>query len=115
MGARRADLYVFCGDQLVAAYLRPSHIDPAKPARAILRVRVERFRQAWPKVRIIVRGDSEFCRWKLMRWCDRRDVYYILGLAKNKVLERLAEPWRIEAERAFEVTGEKQRIFAEFD
>jgi hypothetical protein len=52
---------------------------------------VQRIRQAWPNVRIIFRGDSGFCRWKLMRWCDKYDVGYIIGLARNAVLTRLAE------------------------
>lgn len=76
-------LYVFCGDHLLAAYLRPSNIDNAKHAKAILGMLVKRIRQAWPDVRIVYRGDSGFCRWKTMRWCDKNDVGYILGLAKN--------------------------------
>jgi len=105
-------LYVFCGDQLLAAYLRPSHIDGAKHARPILKLLVERVRQVWPKVKITVRADSGFCRWKLMRWCDRHDLSYILGLARNAVLERLAEPYAAEAKRRFDETGDKQRLFA---
>jgi hypothetical protein len=105
-------LYVFCGDQLLTAYLRPSNIDPSKHARAILKLLVERFRRVWPKVRIVLRADSGFCRWKLMRWCDRHDVYYILGLARNAVLERLAEPYAAAAKQQFDQTGEKQRLFA---
>jgi hypothetical protein len=106
-------LYVFCGDQLLVSYLRPSNIDPSKHTRAILKLLVQRLRQAWPKVRIIVRGDSGFCRWRTMRWCERHGVYYVFGLARNQVLERLAEPFMDRAERAFEQTGRKQRRFHE--
>ena len=53
-------LYVFCRDQLLTAYLRPSKIDGAKHSRAILSLLVERFRQEWPVVRIIFRDDSGF-------------------------------------------------------
>jgi hypothetical protein len=108
-------LYVFCGDQLLAAYLRPSNIDPSKHSRAILKLLVDRFRQVWPGVKIIVRADSGFCRWKLMRWCDRHDVYYILGLARNAVLEDLAKPYAAEAKRRFDEHSEKQRVFAEIE
>lgn len=76
-------LYVSCGSWLLAAYLRPSNIDPALHTAAILKLLVQRLRQAWPAVRITLRGDSGFCRWRLMRWCDRNDVRYILGLARN--------------------------------
>lgn len=85
-------LYVFCGDRLLVAYLRPSNQDPSMHVRAILNLLIRRLRAAWPNVRITIRGDSGFCRWRLMRWCDRHDVRYILGLARNPVLERLAEP-----------------------
>jgi hypothetical protein len=47
-------------------------------------------RQVWPNAKIIFRADSGFCRWRTMRWCDRHGVDYILGLAKNSVLKRLA-------------------------
>ena len=107
-------LYVFCGDQLLVSYLRTSKIDAAKHSRAILKLLVSRFRQVWPGVRIIFRGDSSFCRWRLMRWCDRHDVGYIIGLAQNPVLVRHAERWATRAQTRFEQTGQKQRLFGEF-
>lgn len=107
-------LYVFCGTQLLVAYLRPADIDPALHSRAILKLLVKRFRQQWPNVRIIFRGDSNFCRWRMMRWCDRNDVGYIIAIARNPVLERLAGHWIDESARQFEQTGQKQRIFGEF-
>jgi hypothetical protein len=106
-------LYVYCGDQLLVAYLRPSNIDPSLHSRAILKMLVRRFRQHWPQARITVRADSAFCRWPLMRWCEHNNVHYIFGLARNKVLERLAERYAEQAQRDFEHTGQKQRIFGE--
>ncbi|KAA3623066.1 MAG: hypothetical protein DWQ08_12045 [Proteobacteria bacterium] len=67
-------LYVFCGRQLLVSYLRPSPIDAAKHARAILSLLVKRLRQVFPNSRIIFRGDSGFCRWRMLRWCERDDV-----------------------------------------
>ena len=107
-------LYVFCGEQLLVSYLRPSKIDAAKHSRAILKLLVRRFRQVWPEVRIIFRGDSGFCRWRLMRWCDRHKVAYIIGLAKNTVLTAKAQSWIDQARQQFQQTGEKQRVFAQF-
>ena len=107
-------LYVFCGDQLLVSYLRTSQIDAAPPSRAILKLLVTRFRQVWPQVRIIFRGDSGFCRWRLMRWCDRHEVGYVIGLAQNAVLLRKAERWTTRAQERFEQTGEKQRLFSAF-
>ena len=107
-------LYVFCGDHLLVAYLRPSNIDASKHSRAILKLLVERLRQAWPNVKITLRADSGFCRWRLMRWCDRHGVHYVLGLAKNKVLQRLSEPAMLKGRLSFEQTGHKARVFDEF-
>ncbi len=111
-------LYVFCGDQLLAAYLRPANIDAAKHSWAILALLVKRFRQVWPEVKIIFRGDSGFCRWKMLRWCDRHGVNYIVGLAKNARLLKLAEPLMQRAAAQFQQSQtngsvQKQRVFGE--
>jgi len=107
-------LYVFCGDQLLCAWLRPSNIDGAKHAWAILSLLVKRIRHAWPEVRIIFRGDSGFCRHRMLDWCDSHDVKYIIGIAKNARLNVLASTWMQRAEEQFNKTGEKQRLFGEF-
>jgi len=107
-------LYVFAGEQLLCAYLRPANIDGAKHAWAILSLITKRLRQAWPGVKIIFRGDSGFCRWKMLRWCDRHGVDYVVGLAKNSVLTKLSETLMLRAENAFKETGQKQRLFGEF-
>jgi len=104
-------LYAMCGDQVLVAYLRRSNIDGAKHAWAILALLVKRLRQEWPDVRIVFRGDSGFCRWKMLRWCDHHDVYYIVGLAKNSRLNERAGTLIERARKRFEATGRKQRMF----
>ena len=104
-------LYVFCGDELLVAYLRPSKIDAAKHSRAILKLLVGKLRRAWPGVKITFRGDSGFCRRKMMRWCDSNGIGYVLGLARNSKLEALAIDWTARARRQFERTGQPQRLF----
>ena len=108
-------LYVFCGDELLCAYLRPSNIDASKHARAILKLLVEKLRAAWPGVKIVVRGDSGFCRWRLMRWCDRHEVHYLLGLARNARLEAMSASFMDQAEADYQATGMKQRQFHVID
>ena len=104
-------LYVFCGKQLLVSYLRPSNIDGAKHAWAILALLVKRLRQAWPNVKLIFRGDSGFCRPKMLDWCDRQDVGYVVGLAKNaRLLGKVAIEREVAADY-FEATGEKVRFF----
>lgn len=104
-------LYVTCGDQVLVSYLRPSNIDAAKHAWAILSLLVKRLRRAWPGVRLIFRGDSGFCRWRMLAWCETHDVGYIAGIAKNdRLLERSGHLIRV-AQEQFDATGEKQRNF----
>lgn len=64
-------LYVFCGDELLVPYLRPSNIDGAKHTRAVLKLLIRKLRGAWPDVKITIRGDSGFCRRRLLRLRDR--------------------------------------------
>jgi hypothetical protein len=107
-------LYVFCGDQLLVAYLRTADGDAARHAGAILKLLVTRLRRVWPGVRIIVRGDSGFCRWQLMRWCDSNGVGYIFGLARNSRLLEQASAWLYQAATRWELTGQPQRLFGSF-
>ena len=107
-------LHVFCGDQLLVSYLRPSNIDGAKHAWAILSLLVKRIRKSWLNVKIIFRGDSGFCRDLMLRWCERKNVIYIVGIAQNNRLNVFSEEKRKLAEEQYNRTKEKQRIFSEF-
>ena len=107
-------LYVFCGEQLLVAYLRCSNQDGAKHAWGILSLLVKRLRRAWPGVRIVFRGDSGFCRHRMFDWCERHDVGYIVGLGRNPVLEREAAVACEVARDGFEATGTKSRSFDDF-
>ena len=108
-------LYVFCGERLLVAYLRPSNIDVARHAWAIVALLVKRLRQAWPTVGILVRGDSGFCRWRMLRWCDRHRVSYIIGLAKNERLLASAQALIEQAAMQYAQTRQKQRLFGEVE
>jgi hypothetical protein len=107
-------LYVFCGQQLLCAYLRPSRIDGAKHAGAILKLLVTRLRQKWPQVRIVFRGDSGFCRQRIINWCERAGVRYIIGLARNARLEQITEFLELAMKDDYQSSGCKQREVGEF-
>lgn len=107
-------LYVFCGQAMLACLLRPSRIDGAKHAAAVVRLIVTRLRQAWPLVRIVVRGDSGFCRQRLIRWCERRGIGYVIGVARNTRLHARVAAWEQELEAGFVRDGTKQRVIREF-
>ena len=106
-------LYVFCGDQRLVSYLRSSKIDGAKHSWAILALLIKRLRQAWPKVEILVRADSGFCRWRMLRWFDRHGVDYVMGIAKNPRLHDQSLALRTLAQWRYWMMGEKQRLFSE--
>jgi len=81
-------LYIFCGEHLLLAKLRPANIDGAAGAREEVERIVEQLRERWPKTRFILRADSGFCREALMRWCEEHRVDYVFGLARNARLVR---------------------------
>jgi hypothetical protein len=108
-------LHVFCGEQLLVSYLRPSNIDGAKHAWAILSLLAKRIRQSWPMVKIIFRGDSGFCRNLMLRWCERNKVTYIVGIAQNNRLNRASLEMRQLAEENYNKTQEKQKLFSAFN
>jgi hypothetical protein len=108
-------LYIFCGDQLLCARLRPADQDGATGAADEVARIVAQVRQQWPHTQIIVRADSGFCREELMRWCEDNQVDYVLGLARNDRLRELLQGQMREARQQYETTGKAARVFTEFD
>ena len=82
-------LYIFCGDHLLCARLRPADIDAAAGSVKHLKRIVAQIREAWPEVKIMIRADSGFCREPIMRWCEANGVDYVLGLAQNTRLKAM--------------------------
>jgi hypothetical protein len=107
-------LYVFCGEHLLCARLRPSNIDASAGTKEELERIIDQIRSHWPEVRILVRGDSGFCREELMSWCEAHGVDYILGIAKNERLKGLIAEELAVAEALHEETGRAARVFQDF-
>src|SRR5208337_697381 len=85
-------LYIFCGDHLLCARLRTADHGAADGVLPELQRIIAQIRAVWPQVRILLRGDSGFCRDEIMSWCeDQKDVDYLFGLAKNSRLEAMIE------------------------
>ena len=108
-------LYIFCGEHLLCARLRPSNIDASAGSVDELQWIVAAIRAAWPKVKIVIRGDSGFCRDSIMDWCERENVGFILGLAKNTRLTGLLASEMQQAKELFEKTGAAARIYKDFE
>jgi hypothetical protein len=107
-------LYIFCGDFLLCARLRPSHIDASAGCGDEVKRIVAQIRQAWPHVKITLRGDSGFCREELMAWCEQEGVDYVLGLAKNQRLQAEIASEQEHAAAEYAQTGKAARVFKEF-
>jgi len=75
---------------------------------------VKALRRVWPEVKIIVRGDSGFCREPLMKWCEEKGVDFVFGLARNPKLEKILGAELRQAQQEFERTGKAARVFKEF-
>src|SRR5437867_4043524 len=85
-------MYIFCGEFLLSAQLRSAGIDAAKGALTDLKRVVAQIRTKWPRVHILIRGDSGFCRDAIMDWCERKEIDYVFGLAKNpRLLKEITE------------------------
>jgi hypothetical protein len=108
-------LYIFAGDQLLCARLRPSNHDAAAGSLDEVARIVTQLRARWPEVKIVLRADSGFCREELMSWCELNGVDYLFGLARNQRLRRIIGKPMHEAQILHQATGKAARIFAEFD
>ena len=106
-------LYVFCGDFLLCAKLQTADKQPAAGALSEIERIIRKVRRHWPEVRILVRGDSGFCREEMMGWCESNNVSYLFGLARNKRLEAMLLPVMSEAKKRFDATGTASRVFSE--
>jgi hypothetical protein len=106
-------LYIFCGDHLLCARLRPSDIDACAGSVKHLKRIVAQIREAWPEVKIVVRADSGFCREEILRWCEGNGVDYVIGLAKNTRLSAAIAAELDQARQEFEGTRRPTRVFAE--
>ena len=107
-------LYIFCGEHVLCARLREANHDAAFGSLAEIRRIVVQIRAAWPEVKIILRGDSGFCRNELMSWCESNRVDYVFGLARNQRLRRIIGGQMWEATQQWEATGKPARVFTEF-
>lgn len=110
-------LYAFVGSLPLWAQLRTSDRDGADGVVPALEQIVVAIRKRCRRARIIIRGDSGFCREEILAWCEgQREVYYCLGLAKNSVLigELAAALAGARARRC--LTGAASaRVFCEFE
>jgi hypothetical protein len=104
-------LYIFCGDDLLYAKLKTANLDPGNEALPDIEGVVQRIRQRWPKVQIVLRGDSGFSREELMQWCEQNNLFYVFGLARNKrLVKRIAKELK-KARKRYYQRWQAQKIY----
>jgi hypothetical protein len=74
----------------VAMILREGKTPSGKEVRTILKRVIERIRAHWPRVHILVRGDSHYGRHEAMHWCESQGIDYVFGFGGgNAVLDAM--------------------------
>jgi hypothetical protein len=107
-------LYVFCGEHVLCARLREANHDAAFGCLTEIRRIVAQVRTVWPEVKIVLRGDSGFCRNELMSWCENNGVDFVFGLARNQKLRKIIGQQMHEATQQWNQSGKPARVFTEF-
>jgi hypothetical protein len=107
-------LYIFCGEHVLCARLRQADHEAAYGSLQEIQRIVVQIRAAWPATKIILRGDSGFCRNQLMSWCEGNGVYFVFGLARNQRLRKIIGAQMHEATQQWNQTGKPARVFSEF-
>ena len=102
-------LYIFCGEHLLCTRLRRSNRDGSAGSSEELERIVGQLRRRWPKVGIHMRGDSGFCREAIMKWCEEHDIGDVLGLVRNRRVERALGAAMREAHSVHRHTGHPAR------
>ena len=100
--------YLFCH------VLRDGHAAATDGMSGLLRRLLPRLRRAFPRARLRIRLDSGFTGPEMYELFEAEGLEYAVGMAKNAVLLRLAEPAMAEARAAFEA-GEPSRRLGEFE
>jgi DDE family transposase len=89
-------IHIFEGNsgKPILSLLRPGKRPSGKEAARVLWHVIHRIRRHWPKVRILIRGDSHYCAPEVLDLLHRLQCDYILGLQINAKLDALAKSWR---------------------
>src|SRR5712671_8127367 len=83
-------IYEAASGKPVAMILREGKTPSGEEVRTVLKHVIKRIRRHWPKVDILVRGDSHYGRDEAMEWCEEtQGVDYVFGFAGNDALDAL--------------------------
>lgn len=98
----------------LAAILRPGNVHASKAAVSVLKRLIKKLKKAYPQTHILLRADAGFAIPALYRFLEKQSVSYVIGMITNNRLREKVEHLTIQAQQAFEQTGQKQRLFTSF-
>jgi hypothetical protein len=101
-------------DLVVAVCLLHGTAHPALGAAEDVAWVVRRLREAFPGVRIHLRGDSGYGIPTVYEAAEALEIDYTVGIGMNATLKKRSEPLLAEAVVQWETTGQPQRLFTAF-
>lgn len=107
-------IYIFCGHHLLAAKLQTSDQGEVPTALTELQRVVAHVRERWPEVPVLIRGDGAYSHDSLMSWCELEGVDFVLGMPKNKRLNREVADEQAKMAEVTKETGEPARCYRSF-
>ena len=109
-------LFIFDGHSgfPLAAVLRPGNTHASHRALAVLKRLIKKLKKAYPGALILLRADAGFAVPALYRYLERQDIRYVIGFITNNRVLAQAAPLLEKAQRQYQETAEKQRLFTSF-
>lgn len=101
--------------RLIAALLRPGKAGACQGLFPVLTGATRLLRQRFPNITIMLRADGGFGNARVIHFCERRQLNFVLGLAKNNRLQTLSTPVQIDAALKYRTAGDGCREFGDFN
>ena len=99
----------------LGAWLRPGTVHASCGATATLQDLVAKLRQAFPGVRILVRGDTGFAMPEMYDFCEREELLYVFGFASNEILKARTDAWLADLEEYYHWYGHREPHVQRFE
>jgi len=100
--------------KLITTILRPGKRPSGKEILMIVKRIVKRIRKAWPKVGIVLRGDSHYSCPEIFDFCQSNNIHYVLGLTPSQPMVRRAQKLLDQAKELYQLQKEPVKLFGEF-
>jgi len=98
----------------LAAVLRPGNTHGSHGALAVLKRLIKKLKKAYPEALILFRADAGFAVPALYPYLERQEIRYAIGFITNNRVLAQAAPLLLKAQRQYQETREKQRLFTSF-